>query len=392
MIKETFSSIFLLLILSSVVFSAPQKVIFETDMESDFDDAGALAMLHAMADNGECEILAVMHNTSDPYGPGVIDAINTWYYRPDLPIGKYPLDDCPSYMFGGEPQYARAIALDTAFHKDVISRDDVPDAVELYKDILAEQEDSSVIIISVGWQMNLQRLAEDSAGSRLIVKKIKELVVMGGYWNPSGKPHMNLAGHKNDLPVAARAGEYIVNEWPTPVAYVGMEAIPGVAGGSLEDAPYLNPVRRAYEWSIEHSSFSSILSWNHHTADLATILYALRGPGEVWTEKTEGTPAMWWDGSYWRTEWKSSPDSPHRATTKSSDKSILQAACDTIEALMVQAPVKPVSINFEANRQSVTASSIHFDPATGLLLFSDKFGWYNAKGSKISGSIPISNY
>ena len=31
----------------------PKKVIFETDMCSDVDDVGALAMLHALADKGE---------------------------------------------------------------------------------------------------------------------------------------------------------------------------------------------------------------------------------------------------------------------------------------------------------------------------------------------------
>ena len=41
----------------------PVKVIFDTDMYTDFDDAGALACLHALADAGECEILATISNT-----------------------------------------------------------------------------------------------------------------------------------------------------------------------------------------------------------------------------------------------------------------------------------------------------------------------------------------
>ena len=34
-----------------------KKIIFETDMCTDVDDVGALAVLHALADNGEAEIL-----------------------------------------------------------------------------------------------------------------------------------------------------------------------------------------------------------------------------------------------------------------------------------------------------------------------------------------------
>ena len=65
----------LLLIVNPAFSQDKVKIVFETDMESDVDDAGALALLHALADNGECEILAVMHNTSDDYVVGVIDAI-----------------------------------------------------------------------------------------------------------------------------------------------------------------------------------------------------------------------------------------------------------------------------------------------------------------------------
>ena len=331
------------LILGSLVHAGqtPQKVIFETDMESDIDDAGALGMLHAMADNGECEILAVMHNTSDPYGPGVIDAINTWYGRPDIPIGKYPVDDAYSHTFGGQPEYARTIALDRAYPKDVISRDDVLDAVKLYKEILAKQADHSVIVISVGWLLNLRRLHEDLVGVGLIQRKIRELIVMGGRWNPSGEPHMNLAGRHNEVPVAARAGAYVVEHWPTPVTYLGLEAIVGFAGAALERQPPENPVRRAYEVAIQNSRFH--LNWKHHTADQSTVLFALRGAGDVWEIIDEGTPTMFWNGKVWITKWEDTPDSPHRALKKVGSPAALKKACDTIESLMTQAPKRPGS-------------------------------------------------
>ena len=51
----------------------PVPVIFDTDMGPDYDDVGAIAMLHAMADNGECTILATIASNKHPYVAGVLN-------------------------------------------------------------------------------------------------------------------------------------------------------------------------------------------------------------------------------------------------------------------------------------------------------------------------------
>ena len=38
----------------------PVSLIFDTDMAPDYDDVGALAVLHALADSGEARILATV--------------------------------------------------------------------------------------------------------------------------------------------------------------------------------------------------------------------------------------------------------------------------------------------------------------------------------------------
>lgn len=63
------------------------RIIFDTDMATDCDDAGALAVLHVLADNGECEILATVSSSLNPTAYEAISAINNYYQRPDLPIG-----------------------------------------------------------------------------------------------------------------------------------------------------------------------------------------------------------------------------------------------------------------------------------------------------------------
>lgn len=65
----------------------PLPIIFDTDMDSDCDDAGALALLHALADRGEGEILSTVVSSQHPWSGPCVDAINTYFGRPDLPIG-----------------------------------------------------------------------------------------------------------------------------------------------------------------------------------------------------------------------------------------------------------------------------------------------------------------
>src|SRR5688500_9413492 len=62
--------------------AAPVPVIFDTDMDSDVDDVAALCQLHAMADLGEAELLAVMISGRNEWSGGCVDALNTFYGRP----------------------------------------------------------------------------------------------------------------------------------------------------------------------------------------------------------------------------------------------------------------------------------------------------------------------
>ena len=148
----------------------PKKVIFETDMCTDVDDVGALAVLHALADSGEAEILAISYNEVHPSGANAIRAINTWYNRGDIPVGVYKGDladpDESSYMdnvadFPHDPP-----TLPT------------PSSLELYLQVLSEHPDNSVTIVSVGFLNNLYDLLK--ADPNLVAQKVTELVVMAG--------------------------------------------------------------------------------------------------------------------------------------------------------------------------------------------------------------------
>ena len=63
------------------------KIIFDTDMGGDYDDVGALGMLHALEKRGEIEILATVSSNLYPLSVPAIEIINTYYGRPEIPIG-----------------------------------------------------------------------------------------------------------------------------------------------------------------------------------------------------------------------------------------------------------------------------------------------------------------
>ena len=49
--------------------ATPAKVVLDTEMETDRDDAAALGALHALADTGEREILATASSALNPWSP-----------------------------------------------------------------------------------------------------------------------------------------------------------------------------------------------------------------------------------------------------------------------------------------------------------------------------------
>ena len=132
------------------------KIIFDTDMDSDVDDVGALAMLHGFANLGEAEILAVMVSSLNPWSPGAVDVINTYYGRPEIPIGAVQ-------RFGvyHKSKYARRLCEE--FKPAAKLGEDMPEATTLYRKILASQPDTSVVVVTVGDLTNLSKLLDMEA-------------------------------------------------------------------------------------------------------------------------------------------------------------------------------------------------------------------------------------
>ena len=281
----------------------PKKVIYETDMCLDVDDVGGLALLHALADKGEVEILAVTFNEVHPSGAAAIDAINTWYGRGGIPVGIYKGNLAA-------PDTSKYLGPVAAFPHD-LTRETAPAALEVYRKVLAEQPDKSVTIISVGFLNNIYDLLK--AGPDLVRKKVKELVVMGARNNDG----FNLSRH--DL---VAQSEYVIRHWPTPLVISSHGG--GVRTGSrLSGTAAGNPVREAYyQWFDQ--SYEGRSSW-----DQVAVLYGVRGLRNYFSEIATGTGRL--SNGF---EWQMQPGHRSYLKAKLSDQEFV----DIIEPRMIQPP------------------------------------------------------
>jgi inosine-uridine nucleoside N-ribohydrolase len=295
-------ALLILCLTGSVYFlqAEPVKIIFDTDMASDCDDAGALAVLNALADLGEAEILAVVTNRKCPGNAsgGAADAINTWYGRPDIPIGTDKDGSKTPPRWNKPSSYTGALR--NEFPNDSPADDQLPDALSVYLETLAQQPDNSVVICSVGALSNLEDLLR--AEPELVKSKVRELFIMGGGFPRTHNPETNI---KLD-PAAAVT---VTNEWPTPIVWQGFEVGNAMYnGGELIDAPKENPVRRAYE--LRPFREGNALDHGKPNHDLATVLLAVRGINpEYWTVVEKGRVVIDSDG---HTEWLRDYPKRHR--------------------------------------------------------------------------------
>lgn len=260
----------------------PVRIIYETDFTFDVDDVGGLAMLHALADAGEAELIGVSYNEVHQDAVAAIDAVNTWYGRGTIPIGTYSQPLAEPDNSGYLSAVAKAFPSDTK---------PTTTALEMYKWVLSKQPDQSVVISSVGFTNNLYDLLKDPLGMRLVKAKVKLLAVMGSPRNDG----FNLNRHKT-----ADQADYVIRHWPGRVV-ISFEGGRMCTGNGLLKTSEENPVRGAYiaatPWlAIEHGVGNRCKNEgdeiNQPSWDQVATLFAVRhatDKGKMFVVKTDGT-------------------------------------------------------------------------------------------------------
>jgi inosine-uridine nucleoside N-ribohydrolase len=241
----------------------PVKIIFDTDLGPDYDDVGALAFLHAMADSGKIEILATVSSNKHELVAPSIEVINTYFGRPDLPVGAPKTE---GVNLGSNQHWADSIV--AKYPHKIASTSEAADAVEIYRKTLSNQPDNSVTIVTVGFLTNLNNLLKSQPdqisplkGIELVSKKVKLLVSMAGKF-PEGKEfnvHMDSA-----------AAKYVYENWPGKVIFTGFEIGWEIRTGlRLMNSPAQNsPVKDVFRISIPMSSEDKDgrMSWDETAA------------------------------------------------------------------------------------------------------------------------------
>lgn len=307
----------------------PIRIIFDTDMDTDCDDAGALAMLHALSDRGEVVLLATTVSSHHPWSPRAVDALNTYFGRPDLPIGA-PRSG-PGRDFGS--RYARQIAAD--FPNDIGADGPVPDAVDIYRQVLAEQPDSTVVIVTVGDLTNLSALLRSRpdrhsplGGRELAARKVRHYVAMGSRYPADLDPAV-WGNFKTD----PEAVVHVAAEWPTTITFTGGGDFANLlaTGARLAtEVPDDSPVRRAYELYFGGSAT------NRHSADQIAVMVAARGTGAPWQLVTRGYNHIFPNGTH---EWRDEPDDPrHQYVSALAPGADPDQVARAMEDLMVHLP------------------------------------------------------
>lgn len=194
----------------------PVRLILDTDIGNDVDDALALAMIHALENRDEVRLLAVTITKDNKDAAPFVDLIDTFYGRPEIPIGvvhdgKTP-EDSPMLK---EVVSRRDSSGQYVYPRHMKDKSEYVDALELLTRVLREQPDQSVIIAQIGFSTNLVRLLRSPGGRELVQRKVKTLCLMAGNF-VKPQPEYNVYTDPD-------SAELLFADWPTPMIFSGFE-------------------------------------------------------------------------------------------------------------------------------------------------------------------------
>ena len=251
----------------------PMPVIFDTDIGPDYDDVGAMALLHAFADNGECRILATIASNKYKFTGPVLDILNTYFKRPDLPIG----------VVRGNAAEIGAIQkwdsmLVSKYPHNLKNNSQAEDAVSLYRKLLSKEKDNSVTIVTVGFFTNMSNLLNSAPdkfsplnGKELVKRKVKQLVSMAACFDG------RMGAFKEfNVKIDAPASQNVFDNWPGKIVFSGFEIGANIYTGlPIKNSAISNsPVKDVFAWSIplDPQDKNGRMSW-----DETAVLVAVRG-------------------------------------------------------------------------------------------------------------------
>ena len=233
----------------------PVQMILDSDFGSSTDDLFALMMLNHYIDDGLVDLKGIIVDREGEKNAGVVDIFNTYYGHPDIPVGlerngvKNPRcfipynGICDLTDAQGNPLFKRSLDTST-----------LPDGYKLYRQLLSQAQDHSVVIVAIGFATTLAQLLESGAdqystlsGEELMSRKVKAIYIQSGRFEAGD----SLCGY--NMRAASKQSAVFYNRLPKNVELImspsnigdGMNYVPRDVLVDLSDTR-LNPIKAVY--------------------------------------------------------------------------------------------------------------------------------------------------
>lgn len=282
--------------------------ILDTDCGGDCDDMMALAYLVYAQRNLNVRIKAVTQCNSCPGGPDLLRTFFEHLHRPVPPIGG-PVGDAKSY-----DNYCTAV-LNRFGDGEIRS---YPDAVTVLRRALVESENA--VLCAIGPMNNIAALLQSHPdeispldGVSLMREKCAKLVVMAGGFIP-GEDGRNIPEWNALVDIAAT--QAMVKLCPVPIIFLPFETgLDMLTGGPMMDKYGEDtPLSYAYVHYADTREIGGRHSW-----DPATLVYAVEGCRDFFTESPRGTVIVDGEG---RTTLTEDPNGLHSYLTLNAERPV----------------------------------------------------------------------
>jgi len=234
-----------------------KNIILDTDLDTDCDDAGALALLHNFELEGACKIAAVICDAPTKDAVLYASIVNAYYGHSNIPIGYTECSKTDSFdlYFQHRKKCKDADVLYNEKMADKYAhllkqKPTAEDAITLYRKTLANAPDKSIDICCIGLLTILAELISSAPciysklnGIELIQRKINKLVIMGKGKFPTGEDSFNWH-------MAPYAAAKVLNHWPGKVIIspLGSDILTGRELVLCKDN---NPIADAYRFFLK---------------------------------------------------------------------------------------------------------------------------------------------
>ena len=288
-------------------------IVFDTDMDTDCDDAGALAILLQAARKGDVNLAGIIVDVPDRYAATACEVLCNWY-GVQTPIGTFYDVDFSEKETDRYVRYRthRTTLPENIYYNRTSSKligktdRDYPAAVETYRRILSQASDNSVTVLAVGFLTAIEQLWQSPAdtysslnGFELFRQKVCCVVSMGDATYPFS------TNYNFNYNMDREGAKAFFDRCPCPI-YVSPDGMDVITGHTFSSVlPVGHPLRMFYEIYNEGPN-KGRMSW-----DLIALLYAMNPENPIFTSETHGSVRyhdeinqIYWDEAGSRTDYQ----------------------------------------------------------------------------------------